>query len=705
MPMFLSRPGSAARLVRLARKELRETLRDRRTILTLVLMPLLVYPLLGLTFQRFLLTQVVTGTPASPEYAIVFADAATGETVIPLLRAAEALRGPRLTSLASKLTPSESSPVFAEFVLNPEAPNLSAALRGGFADVGIRLTSAGPPAAVELIYDSASSRAVAAKREIEDRLQAINNAWLRRKLRQAGLTTAPPITLSASLIEREGGPAVALSGVLPLVLLLMTVTGAVYPAIDLTAGERERGTLEPLIAAPISPRAVLFAKYIAVLTVAVLTAGMNLLAMSATAFAFGLDRLLGAGVTLLAIVEVVGLVIVLAAFFSAVLLLVTSFARSFKEAQAYLIPLMLVSLAPGIVSLMPELTLSLPLAVTPLVGVVLVARDLLSGGAAPLHVVACLGATLLYAALALLSAARVFGTDAVLFGAAGTWTELFRRPTTQRLVPSLTTALACLATVFPAFLLLGAVPGRFPDLSMAGRLGVSAGLTVLLFFVLPTAATLAARAGLRKTFRLRMPTLLGLLGACVLGVSLWPFAFELLLLVNRQQMAELERLLAPINAQLAAVPLPVTLLTLALLPAACEEWFFRGLLLSSLRTRLRTVPAVVVTGVLFGAFHVVVRDGLFIERIIPAAFLGLVLGTVCVRTGSLWPGIVLHALHNGLLLSLAAFQPQLSAAGWTGGEREHLPPLWLAVAAVAVLIGAGMVACSGRREDHRRAGA
>ena len=81
------------------------------------------------------------------------------------------------------------------------------------------------------------------------------------------------------------------------------------------------------------------------------------------------------------IIAVLLLLVLFAMFFSAVLLLVTSFARSFKEAQAYLIPLMLVTLAPGVMSLSPTLELNGLLAVTPLVNVVLLARDVFSGGA------------------------------------------------------------------------------------------------------------------------------------------------------------------------------------------------------------------------------------------------------------------------------------------------------------------------------------
>ena len=142
---------------------------------------------------------------------------------------------------------------------------------------------------------------------------------------------------------------------IPLILVLMTVTGAVYPAIDLTAGERERGTLETLIAAPVPRLGLLMAKYVAVLTVALLTALVNLAGMTITAHSTGLAAsLFGGGMTLDVVIKVLLLLALFAAFFSAILLALTSCARSFKEAQAYIIPLMLVCLVPGVLCLLPE---------------------------------------------------------------------------------------------------------------------------------------------------------------------------------------------------------------------------------------------------------------------------------------------------------------------------------------------------------------
>ncbi len=138
----------------------------------------------------------------------------------------------------------------------------------------------------------------------------------------------------------------------------MTITGAVYPAIDLTAGERERGTMEALIASPIPRFALLLSKYVAVITVAMLTAVANLTSMWLTLNLTGVGKILlgEQGFSPWAMLQILPLLLIFACFFSAVLLALCSFARSFKEAQAYLIPVMLVSLAPGVLSLMPGLS-------------------------------------------------------------------------------------------------------------------------------------------------------------------------------------------------------------------------------------------------------------------------------------------------------------------------------------------------------------
>src|SRR5262249_49947604 len=151
--------------------------------------------------------------------------------------------------------------------------------------------------------------------------------------------------------------------------------------------------------------------------------------MTASLLVSGLaERVFGpGGIRVVTLLEIFGLVLLFAAFFSAVLLVLTSFARSFKEAQAYLIPLMVVALVPGGRGLLPGLTLSGPLTVVPLLNIVLLARDLLLGHAEPLSAAVVVISTAVYAMLAVALAAQVFGAEGVLYGESGGWRALLRR--------------------------------------------------------------------------------------------------------------------------------------------------------------------------------------------------------------------------------------------------------------------------------------
>src|SRR5262249_46219961 len=155
--------------------------------------------------------------------------------------------------------------------------------------------------------------------------------------------------------------------------------------------------------------------------VALLTAAANLLTMTITITVSGLGRLLFGenGIAPGVVLGVFGLLLLFAAFFSALLLVLTSFARSFKAAHAYLLPLMLAALAAGSLSLMPGLELSGLLLVTPLANIVLLGRDLFAprtGGSVPLGEAALIvvSSTLLYAGAAIGLAARIFGAESVL---------------------------------------------------------------------------------------------------------------------------------------------------------------------------------------------------------------------------------------------------------------------------------------------------
>ena len=702
-------PFSSLRWWRMTQKELREILRDRRTIITLIGMPLLIYPLLGVTFQKLLVTQAMNRTKI--EYRIALAGTLDSQIFRKLFQEGMSVYGKQMgmTSNGNRTPAGTADDPQIQFLSStrPEGTlDINAIVADRSADVGIRLKGGGEtgPWDFDVVYRSASPFSLDARRFVEDRLKTVNELFVTERLQGFHPPLVMPVSLTPQpIVTEDNAPSFSIATLIPLILILMTVTGAVYPAIDLTAGERERGTLEALISAPVPRHELLFAKFLAVLTVALLTALANLTSMVITAYSSGLENLLfgAGGISLQMLGLVFGLLFVFAGFFSSVILILTSFARSFKEAQAYLIPVMLVSLAPGVLCLLPGIEMTGWMSVTPLVNIVILARDIFDGRAQSAWVLATLLSTVLYSAVALTIAARIFGTDAVLYGSEGSWADLVRRPSTPQQAASLSQAMFYLAVLFPAFLTLSGVPGRMFGTWIEGRLLGNAVITILLFALGPLLLARWTAVSLGEGLRLRKASLLAFVAAALLGLSLWPFAYELeLMAISPERVEVMKQLFEQIKTMLDAIPLPVKLVSLALIPAICEELFFRGYLLTALRTGMATPLAIALSGVLFGLFHVIVMDSLFFERFVPTCFLGLILGMVCYRTGSVLPGMLLHSLHNGLLLSMSSFTQELATLGIGTQEQEHLPRLWLAGAGTIVVVATIVLVWGTRQPDQ-----
>lgn len=717
-------PTPTFRFSGLLKKELREILRDRRTVITLILMPLLVYPLLGLMLQKFLLKQVTQISEV--EYRIVLPNDSEAQLFRALFNQGDAMLDEKEKTKSAKLnkaapdqeTKSNVLSVFQQekpiikFMIADESgehSSLSKLISEGSVDVGVRYIplefennktkQKQTSGRFEIIYGAQSPHSRRAAEYVEERLQAVRWNYRDQLLKNMGESRLVPFETTVSTVDSEMGQAYSLVTIVPLILILMTMTGAVYPAIDLTAGERERGTLETLIAAPLPRMWILSAKFFAVLVVAILTALVNITAMLATAYANGLETVLfGEGMTPLILVEILFLLVIFAAFFSAVLLCITSFARSFKEAQAYLIPLMLISMAPGILGMVPNLKMTLIWAVVPLANIVLLSRDFLLHEARPLLFFVSVFSTLFYAVVALSLAARIFGTDTILYQSETSWSDFFKRAKKTHLVPALNNAMLCLAVMFPAFILSAAFISHLAGITFSQRLLVSGTLTFCLFLLIPLLFAWLGGVKLKSGFRWYRPKVLSCFAAILLGFTLWPFAYEIeIMALSDARVESLSKLFESMKVELASIPLWVKLVSLAVLPAVCEELFFRGYLLSSLLNRFSSNSAILASSFLFALFHVIVRDSLFIERFFPSFFMGLCLGYVNVISRSVIPGILLHMIHNGLLITIASYQEALSRWEINLENQKHLPISWLGGSLLIVVAGFVLIYISNRR--------
>jgi membrane protease YdiL (CAAX protease family) len=254
-----------------------------------------------------------------------------------------------------------------------------------------------------------------------------------------------------------------------------------------------------------------------------------------------------------------------------------------------------------------------------------------------------------------------------------------------------------LALMFPAYFVLAGGLGLSPELPIQRQLVVIALITAAVFGGIPLAIATFGRIRASSGLALTKPPLGALLGAALLGLAIWPAAHEVYLLskwlglsvLGSRQIVAAEAMLE----RLQLVPLWLVLVTLAFSPAIFEELCFRGFLFGALRTRLADDRTAIVSAILFGLFHEILFPG----RFLASTFLGLVLGWVRLRTASVIPCMMVHAVHNSLLLTAGYYREELIASGWDLEERVHLPAMWLALAAIGIVLAVALLVASTRR--------
>lgn len=728
---------SNGRLWRLCLKELRESLRDRRTIITLVLMPILVYPLLSMALQRLIVGGI---SKAEPESAFVVGtqDEVTAQRTQDLLSEANrinktGIRSPikitRSDEPTKSTVPSEDNTnaiaVSADHVgfsiAIVEKVSLSSALRNAQIDLAISKVDVESMALerettssyqVQVEFRQGDLRSESAMSEFRRAMQLLNDNQFETVRQRLNARLPAVVQMKANGLGQRMDPAASIAGVIPLVLILMTITGAVYPAIDLTAGERERGTMEALIATPAPRFALLLSKYVAVVVVAILTALANLFATWITLSFGGLGQAIFGkqGFSLWILIQILPLLAIFAAFFSAILLALCSFARSFKEAQAYLIPVMLLSLGPGLVTLMPNVQFTTLLGIVPLINILLLSRDIMTGHSELLPAFAAVFSTIIYAGATLVIASRLFGAEAATSGSQETWAELLGRPKTTRSLPTMGELAIYLAILFPVFFITSNVGGML-ELGSEAAMSFNAVLLVILFMCLPSAYAWYRRLNFPTTFRLKsisnpldskgmqVARSIGFfVSVLLLSSGLWMVAFETYLLFENWSLATqlTEEQRTNLRDTFLLIPFWLVLLTGAVVPAVAEEFFFRGFALSAFRSKLAPFRSVLCTSLLFGLFHVIGGNILSLEKLLPTIILGLALGLVAIKTNSLWPGILLHALHNGLVFGMSRIG-ETELTKWFGADTKHLPMLWLVGGGLSIMAGITLLLIASRQ--------
>lgn len=512
----------------------------------------------------------------------------------------------------------------------------------------------------------------------------------------AGAACAPRFAVSAQgIAPRTSVGGYVLSKVLPLIVVIMIMLGAFHPAIDITAGERERGTLETTLSAPIDRFSLMAGKVLAVATLAALSGFLNLASMSLTVLQ-GARMVAGSGSLALPWMRTISVLAVVppAAFlFASVMVAVGAVARSFKEAQTLLTPIYFLCMAPSLTAALGDFELRGVATLIPGVNITLLARDLMVGRATAAVTLVVFATTIVYGAAALALAARLYDSERLL-GAdepgltLTAWLRrLFGRSSARAAIAASaggdppTTAGQALALYGFAWVLLVA-------LAPLQMWSIPIGLVVLEWGALLGLTLMHARGSGRPwttVVKLERPTGRALAGAVLVGLSAWVVVGLLadwLFPAPKQVLENLRRIIAPPSGERG---LALTLFLTAVSPAVCEEALFRGPILRGLRSRLSPAGAAVVCGLLFGLYH---ADP---WRLLPTAALGVGLSALALASGSIIPAMVAHLVNNATLVLLARVKMDESGTLPLGTRLG-----FIAGGSLVVAIGFFLVATGGR---------
>jgi len=664
-------------ILEVARIELRSLMRDRRAIFSAFVLPLLLYPFLFLGQDR--LEQLSREGLSEREVVVLISDAGAPPDFVAALRTELLSREPlEIIDMPAQLAYDLDAEVqrgSSEAAVHESEIFKDAVSNGG----QLLVQCLGHPdvpgrSLVRVHYDGADDLTNEALRRLRESVDVLEDAARTERLEQLlGPDPSAGLRLeSIDLASEEQRSGLMLGRLLPLLAVIVLLSGGATAALAAYSGERESGTLETLLVQPLRAAVFVWGKFLAVLTVSLITLACNIASVWGSAAA-GLGKLPGATGTEALGADPVRLALSALVFLPAVLLLcatlclVSGRAKSFREGQHLLLPLMLVALVPTALSTQRDLELDYGVALIPLAGQGLSFRDALIGNLRFGPALVAFLSGLVWSALALIKLASTFDAER-LFGSPDAEREAaLRRLQSRR---ALAWGWAGAFVVYIAGGLIGFVSDLDP----------LRGSALVLWLVLPLFAVLSARATAKRSrtsihdvLGLRVPSPQHLLGALLIVPALG----RLMLAFREFQQHVLPMPsvgdTSALEANFHSLSSVALLFVFAVTPAICEELFFRGALLSGLRKDLRPRTALLWQALIFALAHASVY------RLVPHIWLGFLFGVTRLRTRSIWPSVLLHFGYNAWIVTAIRPRPE-----WLAWSDSHWS-IALAVVGAALL--------------------
>jgi len=389
------------------RKELTEWLRDRRTLISTVVVPLLAFPVLMVGMIS--LTTVLIGKAEKETHKVMVLGGEDSPRVLDKLRAVENL----------EVVPSSDD---WKHRISEKEIRAAIEIPKGFQSSLDR----GEEQTLKIYFYKGELKSTLGADRVEKFLKDYSDTVIASRLtaRNVPASIIKPFEVTQENVappEKVSGA--ALGGLLGYMVILLSMTGAIYPAIDLTAGEKERGTMETILSSPISRLDLVLGKFFLVLSASLTTAILSIVSMGTSFYVVGRSGAMSAKdaavmqlhIGLPTVFAVFLMALPLAVLFAAVLLTIALFAKSYKEAQSYLTPMTFIVVIPAVASLLPGIDLSAKLALIPILSTSLVCKEIVAGTFHWNYILLIFLSSSVYAAMGLFLAVKMFQRESVLF--------------------------------------------------------------------------------------------------------------------------------------------------------------------------------------------------------------------------------------------------------------------------------------------------
>lgn len=623
------------------KKEMIDILRDKKTLFMGIILPIILYPVLMIVMTQILSSSM--NSISSKDINIAFSKEPSSSLISIIDNYDD--------ETDSKINIIESQSYIKE-------------LEDGRLDAYLEIDENNNIENYYVYINSSKENSSTVSIKLEEILNTYKLSLTERELNNNGLDVnkilEPIVFETRDVAKTEEIAGFFLGQVLPIILIIGVLLGAIYPAIDSMAGEKERGTLETLFTLPISNLELVMGKYMAVSFCAIVTAVLNILSILLTISYLFLSGSIVEGLEIskfnineliLPIIITLLCVCLFAMVISAVSMCVCSFAKSFKDAQNYITPVMFLVLIPSYVSMIPNMKLDSTTAIIPVVNISLLIKSVLSFNSNIGLIAMVFMSNFAFVILAVILLSKIFNSEEILFGSSKSFSFLERRSNIKKgTMPSQSDGIIMYAFGLVLLIYVGSlVQIKF---GMAGL-----AITQIMIISLPLLFAYYIKSNFKKVFNLKLPTIKQIFGAISLWIGTYTIAMlitQLLLYLFPQNMEVVEGLN---EALFIEDSLLLNILIVACMPAVCEEIFFRGFLLSAFRNNKKSYKsAIIITGILFGFMH------MDFIRMIPTGILGISFAYAVCKTNSIFISMIMHFLNNGLAVLVSHYTANLELA-------------------------------------------